>query len=159
MTKRILIYCILSLLVLLSSACQSQLPKEVPNNLKITYLYQADETMASAGRIKQTTISGNQITVEKMNCSKIYQGTLSEREIERIYKSFINAEFDLIEDQPPANDGEKGFQEITIQAGNISKTVRKGQRFPLSEKSEKSFNSIWTDNLDKVVDLFPLGCN
>lgn len=158
MTKQILILLFFSVFISFSCALKSQLPKEVPNNLKITYLYQADETMASAGRIKQTTISGNQITVEKMNCSKIYQGTLSESEIDWIYKSFINAEFDLIENQPPANEGEKGFQEITIQAGNISKTVRKGQRFPLSEKSVKSFNSIWTDNLDKVVNLFPLGC-
>ena len=159
MSKRMVIYCVLLIVIFLFCACQSQLPKEVPNNLKITYLHRADEAVAYTGRIKQTTISGNQITVEKMNCSKTYQGTLSEREIEWIYNSFTKAEFDLIENQPPANEGEKGFQEIQIQAGNISKTVRKGERFPLSEKSEKLFNSLWTDNLDRLVDLFPLGCN
>lgn len=158
MTKRILIFCLFLVFILLSCACKSQLPKEVPNNLKITYLYQADDTMAFVGRIKKTTISGNQITVERMNCNKIYRETLSELEIERTYKSFVEAKFDLIEDQPPANEGEKGFQEIQIQAGNISKTVRKGQRFPLSEKSVNSFNSMWTNNLDRVASLFPFGC-
>ncbi len=154
-----IIYCILSVFILLSCACQSQLPKDIPNNLEMRYEDQRGEKLYEngppAGLFRRATISGNQLTVEMMRCPKVVKVTLTDQEIKGFYNHFVKSEFDLIEDQLSAKNGEEEFKEIHLQAGNITKKVRQGKQFPLSEKSTSRFNGLWTNMLDLAFEKTP----
>ncbi len=110
-----------------------------------------------AGLFRRATISGNQLTIEMMRCPKVVKASLKDQEIKAFYNFFVESKFDLIEDQSSAksSSSEEGFREIYLQAGNITKKVRQGKQFPLSDKSNTHFNGLWTRMLDLAFEYTP----
>lgn len=158
--KSIISFCVLSILVFLSSSCvekegysRSNLPKQVPANLEIIFLNSANEPSRLFHRIK---LSRNNVTVEQINSQdlpvekKFY---LDDAQLNAIYEEFIKSDFDFIENQQPKEiSNDAAYREIYIRADNISKTVKLGKNSPLSENDSDRFNNIWTDISDIVID-------
>jgi hypothetical protein len=158
--KRLALYSILLLFILFSLACQSQLPKELPNDLEIrfesTVLYPDGEPRDS---FRSIAIASDQMIVERSKCQRVEKVTLEDGDIKGLYRSFVQSEFDLIKNgSPPSGGNEEGFREIYLKTGNISKNVKHGKQFPLSEKDRIRFNAIWTTMLDLAVGKVSLRC-
>lgn len=148
--KKLTIYSVLLLFILSSLACQSQLPKELPNDLEIRL---ESTVLLSDGDprwwFRSITISGNQMKIELSRCQKVKNITLEARTIEYLYQLIAKSEFDLIKDGSATTGGNgEMFQAIYLKAGNISKNVKYGKQFPLSERDRKRFNQIWSPILD-----------
>ena len=137
---------ILLFFILLSLACQSHLPKDLPNDLEIRL---ESNVLLPDGSprwwFRSITISGNQMNVEFSKCQVTKNVTLENRTIENLYQSIAKSEFDLIKEKSEATgkDGER-FQAIYLKAGNISKLVKyEKEKLPLSESDWKRFDNIW----------------
>ena len=135
-------YSILLLFVLSSLACRSQLSKELPKDFETrleTTVLRPDGS--PKWFFRSINISGNQMKVELSRCETVKNVTLDDRTMEDVYQLFVKSEFDLIKDEPATGGGVgEGFQAIYLKAGNISKSVKYGKQFPLSEKASKRFN-------------------
>lgn len=145
---------VITLIVIFSFACarQSQLPKEIPGNLEIRY----DQTYAreSKSLAKWAVISGNHLKYERVRCDGIMNKEIPDSEIIKIYKTFVEEKFDLIEKKETADDKElKEFQQISLKAGTISKVIKYGNNSKFSKKDEESLGSIRTDIATLLEDL------
>jgi hypothetical protein len=158
--NRSVLYSILLLFILFSLACRSQLPKELSGDLDIrfqsTVLYPDGEPRTF---FRSITISGNQMIVERTQCQEVEKVTLDDGDQKGLYQSFVRSEFDLIKSgSAPSGGNEEGFREIYLKTGNITKNVKHGKQFPLSEKDLARFNAIWTNIYDLSVDKIRLRC-
>lgn len=158
------IYVFLSLFILISFGCARQpgLPKEIPNDLEIrleTTLVgerYPGPNIPGQSLFRWLNVSGNEISIERVRCEGLVKMTLKDDQIKAIYRSFVENEFDLIENEQSAdNTEEAGFREIRLQAGKISKSVKQGKRFPLSEKNRVRFNRIWVGLAELVEESEP----
>ena len=59
---------------------------------------------------------------------------------------FYNAEF-------ATGSGQEEYREINLKTGNISKNVKYGRQFPLSEKNKDRFNQVWTTIYDAFYQI------
>ncbi len=139
-------YFFLSMSLLFSLSCvrNSQLPKEIPSNSEIRY----EQTYAreSISLAKWAVISGNQLKYERVRCDGIMNKKIPDSEIIKIYKTFVEEKFDLIEKKETVDDKElKEFQQISLKAGSISKVIRYGNTSPFSKKDDESLGRIRTD--------------
>lgn len=128
---------------LLVFACvhHSKLPKEIPTNLEIRY--EQNYPGESKSLVKWAVISGNRLTYERVKCNGTVNKNIPDSEVKRIYKTFVDEGFDLIENKETTDL--KEFQQISLRTGNISKTVKYGVNSPFSKKDDESLGRIRTD--------------
>lgn len=148
--NKLIRYFIVSLFILFSFACKSQLPKDLPKDLEMRFA--SSKTFPDGDPMsffRSVSISGNQMKVELSRCQKVENVTLDERQINGLYQLFVKSDFDLIKNEETATNSEKdGFQEIYLKAGSISNKVKLGKQFSLAEKDRKHFDELWTAILD-----------
>lgn len=137
-----------TLIVVFSFACarQSQLPKEVPENLEIKF----ETNLLRESLVRRAVISGNQLTYERARCEGVLNKTVSTDEIKRIYETFVKGEFDLIQslDNKEANE----FKQISLKAGTISKVIKYGNNSRFSKTDDESLGNIRTEIADLLED-------
>lgn len=145
--NRLAAFLILMIFAAFSIACRSQLPPEAPNDLEMRFessvLYPDG---VPADFFRTIKISGNQLVYAHSRCDAVDTVTLNEATVKYLYQQFVKFEFDLIRsEQTPQGDGQAGFREIYLKAGDVSKSVKYGARFPLSKESAKHFNRLWSE--------------
>jgi hypothetical protein len=153
-------------LVIFPASCkyESELPKEIPDSLKITYV---DETN-NRNYFESIEIRNDAVTISydrNKRSPDILNIKLSDKEKNWIYKGFVENEFDLIEPKKPdeaavsaaIESGTESYRVISLEVDDNRKTVKYGKNFLLSKKDQVRFNSLWTDIIEFEVTCCPSG--
>ena len=135
-------------LLFVACARQSQLPKEIPTNFEIKY--EQNYPGASKSLVKWAIISTNQLKYERVRCSGTLTKNIPDSKVKEIYKTLVKEEFDLIENKE--TEDHKEFQQISLRAGNISKSIKYGDKSPFSKKDSESLGAIRTDISELIED-------
>lgn len=75
---------------------------------------------------------------------------IPDSKVKEIYKTLVKEEFDLIENKE--TEDHKEFQQISLRAGNISKSIKYGDKSPFSKKDSESLGAIRTDISELIED-------
>ncbi len=143
-------------LVIFLASCnyKSDLPKEVPSNLRIIYIDKTDNRKY----FQRIEIKNDDVTI-KYDDNKKTPNTLSLKLTKKqktwLYRGFVEEEFDLINYEQSDKPESDNYREISLETNGVAKTVRYDDSFPLSQKDRKKFNALWTDINDFEVSCCP----
>jgi hypothetical protein len=136
---------ILWLFIVTNCGAQTQLPKELPQGLVISF--NSDGGMVRS--YKRITIKNAELDFEEMkggNQQELekWSATLSEQDLTKLYDAFVENRFDTIRnDQPTQMSTDVGSETISITIGaRTSFQVTYGKNSPLSGRNLERYQAV-----------------